>query len=159
MMLLAIGALLAAVAAAAWAARKLRRGLAIVEIQGASMEPTFRSGDRVLVSRVPTRGVRIGDIVVLERGGSEPGDERPTSPGRLAQRDWVVKRAAAVAGDPVPESVAPAAGVAPGTAVPAGLLVVLGDNPAHSADSRVWGLLPTDRLLGVVLRRLSSSAG
>jgi signal peptidase I len=125
----------------------LHRRYAVVDVRGSSMEPTLRHGDRVLVRRVRTSGVRTGgvrtgDIVVIER------------PGRAARRVWVVKRAAAVAGDPVPGSVAHAAGVAPGTAVPAGRLVVLGDNPTHSTDSRVWGYLPTDRLLGVVRRRM-----
>jgi len=124
----------------------LRRRYAIVDVRGASMEPTLRHGDRVLVRRVREGGVRTGDIVVVERFGS---DDQP-------RRVWVVKRAAAVAGDPVPGSVAHAAGVAPGTAVPTGSLVVLGDNPAHSTDSRVWGYLPTDRLLGVVRRRMGA---
>lgn len=155
---------------AVWA---LRRKLVVVDVRGTSMEPTLRHGDRVLVSRVPPGGVRVGDIVVIERGAAPSGDrsapaahrldrtdqaERPARPDRLDRRgrDWAVKRAVAVAGDPVPASVAAAAGVAPGTAVPAGFLVVLGDNPARSADSRVWGYLPTERLLGIVRRRLGS---
>ena len=124
----------------------LYRRYAVVDVHGASMEPTLRHGDRVLVRRVREGGVRTGDIVVVERFG---WDDQP-------RRVWVVKRAAAVAGDPVPGSVAHAAGVAPGSAVPAGRLVVLGDNPAHSTDSRVWGYLPTDRLLGVVRRRMGA---
>lgn len=133
----------------------LHRRYAVVDVRGASMEPTLRHGDRVLVRRVRDGGVRAGDIVVIERFA--PDDQpRYRRPGRSQRRVWVVKRAAAVAGDPVPGSVAHAAGVAPGTAVPAGRLVVLGDNPAHSTDSRVWGYLPADRLLGVVRRRLGA---
>jgi signal peptidase I len=145
------------VAAASWAVWALRRGLVVVDVHGSSMEPTLQNGDRVLVSRRTTVGVRTGDIVVIERAAAACGNgpARPAARrGRLAQRDWAVKRAVAVAGDPVPASVAGAAGVAPGTAVPAGFLVVLGDNPERSADSRVWGYLPTERLLGVVRRRL-----
>lgn len=135
----------------------LHRRYAVVDVQGSSMEPTLRHGDRVLVRRVRASGVRTGDIVVIEPFA--PPDGQPPHGwrrGRPAHRVWVVKRATAVAGDPVPGSVARAAGVAPGTAVPAGSLVVLGDNPAHSTDSRVWGYLPTDRLLGVVRRRLDA---
>lgn len=140
---------LAAGSCAAWV---LRRRLVVVDVLGTSMEPTLRHGDRVLVSRIPVGGVRAGDIVVIERGAA------PESPSARTdrRRDWAVKRAAAVAGDPVPASVAAAAGVTPGTTVPAGFLVVLGDNAVRSADSRVWGYLPTERLLGVVRRRLSA---
>jgi signal peptidase I len=130
----------------------LYRRYAIVDVHGSSMEPTLRHGDRVLVRRVRDGGVRTGDIVVIDRFAP---DDQPAA-GRPAHRVWVVKRAAAVAGDPVPGSVARAAGVAPGTAVPAGRLAVLGDNPMHSTDSRVWGYLPTDRLLGVVRRRIGA---
>lgn len=133
----------------------LHRRYAVADVQGSSMEPTLRHGDRVLVRRVRDGGVRAGDIVVIERFAPD-NQPRYRHPGRSPRRVWVVKRAAAVAGDPVPESVAHAAGVAPGTAVPAGRLVVLGDNPPHSTDSRVWGYLPTDRLLGVVRRRLGA---
>lgn len=140
----------------------LRRRLVVVDVQGKSMEPTLREGDRVLVRRIAADAVRAGDIVVIERGAGPSGgpSARADRLDRLARldrrRDWAIKRAAAVAGDPVPASVAAAAGVAPGTAVPAGFLVVLGDNAARSADSRVWGYLPTERLLGVVRRRLDS---
>lgn len=138
------------------AVRALRRRLVVVDVHGASMEPTLRQGDRVLVSRIPADAVRTGDIVVIERG-AVPSDERTVPADRPAQRrGWAIKRAAAVAGDPVPASVAAAPGVVPGATVPAGFLVVLGDNPVRSADSRVWGYLPTERLLGVVRRRLGS---
>ncbi len=130
------------------------RRYAVVDVQGSSMEPTLRHGERVLVRRVPESGVRTGDIIVVERFAPDDQERHARLPGRLAHRAWVIKRAVAVAGDPVPGSVAYAAGVAPGTAVPAGCLVVLGDNRAHSTDSRVWGYLPADRLLGVVRRRL-----
>jgi type IV secretory pathway protease TraF len=59
----------------------------------------------------------------------------------------MVKRVAAVPGDRVPIDV-----VATGT-VPPGALVVFGDNGGY--DSRVFGPLPFDRLLGVVVRRLA----
>jgi signal peptidase I len=41
---------------------------------------------------------------------------------------------------------------AAGTRVPAGHLVVLGDNSAGSFDSRLFGYCPADRVLGVAVR-------
>jgi signal peptidase I len=52
--------------------------------------------------------------------------------------------------------VAAVTGAAAGTPVPAGQLVLLGDNRAASTDSRHWGYAPVDRVLGVVVRRLDS---
>jgi len=116
----------------------VRRRLLIVTIHGTSMEPTFRSGDRVLVRRTGLAAVRVGDVVIV---GQEPGGVR------------LIKRAAAIPGDPVPrERFAALAQVAEST-VPEGKLVVLGDN-AHSADSRLHGYYDGDLLTGVVVRKL-----
>jgi len=130
----AVGTLVAAAAAAAVVA--VRRGWVAVTVVGDSMSPAFRDGDRVLVRRRPP--VR-GDAVVVEAPASI----------RFAGR-WNLKRVAALAGDPVPESVRGAAGVG---VVPRGSVVVLGDNPV-SFDSRQAGLYPADRVLGVAVRRL-----
>ncbi|MBF9130513.1 S26 family signal peptidase [Plantactinospora sp. S1510] len=132
----------------------LRRHLALLEVYGPSMTPTLVPGDRVLVRRISARRVRAGDIVVIERSGFDGRWALPPLSGRLQERDWVIKRAAAVPGDSVPAVVAPVLGVPAGTPVPEGNLVVLGDNPARSTDSRSWGYLPANRLLGVVRRRL-----
>ncbi|SDS30138.1 S26 family signal peptidase [Actinoplanes derwentensis] len=118
-----------------WAAIFRRRWVAVVD--GRSMEPTLSEGDRLLIRRCAPAGVRRGDIVVAREPLS-------TLPGRL-----VVKRAVAVPGDPVP----PRLGLA-GDVVPEGALVVLGDNPDQSRDSRDFGYLPASHLLGVAVRTL-----
>ncbi|MGW5261166.1 S26 family signal peptidase [Microbispora sp. NPDC004025] len=123
----------------------IRRTLHVVEVHGESMEPALRSGDRVLVRRLrPGRRVRRGDVVVISRVG--PGEGFTLDGGT----NLVIKRAAAVAGDPVPPEFE-GSGEA---RVPPGRLLVLGDNPSRSTDSRQWGLLPESRIAGVVIRRL-----
>ncbi|NUT06831.1 MAG: hypothetical protein HOV76_25475 [Hamadaea sp.] len=67
-----------------------------------------------------------------------------------------VKRAVATAGDPVPESVAEVLTVAPGTPVRPGALLVLGDNATNSYDSRVFGYVHPEQLVGVVLRPIGA---
>ncbi|MEN3540862.1 S26 family signal peptidase [Microbispora sp. ZYX-F-249] len=132
-------------ALAAAAALAARRTLHVVEVHGESMEPALRSGDRVLVRRLrPGRRVRRGDVVVITRVG--PGEGFTLDGGT----NLVIKRAAAVAGDPV----SPEFEGSEEARVPPGRLLVLGDNPSRSTDSRQWGLLPESRIAGVVIRRL-----
>lgn len=144
-------AVLAAAAAAVW----LRRRFVLVTVRGSSMQPTFRSGDRVLVRRMPLSAIRPGAVVVVE-------PPVPALPRELARRAgagpngldrlWMIKRAAAVPGSPVPESLAVALGAGPGDLVPPGRLAVLGDNGQESYDSRFCGYLGEAQLLGVAVR-------
>lgn len=121
----------------AWALVQRRR-LLVVTVHGVSMEPTYHSGDRLLVRRSRLARVRTGQVVVVRGAVAAPND--PTG-GRM------VKRAVAVPGDPVPPQIP-----VPDPVVPEGRLLVLGDNPARSNDSRRLGYLPAEALIGVVLR-------
>jgi len=120
-------------AAALWARARLR----VVEVRGASMNPTYADGDRLLVRRGPARA---GRPVVFRR------------PERLGTDvDWLVKRAVATAGQPVPP---PFDGTLGDRVVPAGRLLVLGDSPL-SVDSRHFGYVAEKDVLGTPIRRLS----
>ncbi|MFI7125154.1 S26 family signal peptidase [Nonomuraea sp. NPDC050153] len=132
-----------------------RRRFVIVRISGTSMLPTYRTGDRVLVRRTTGAGVGRGQVVVLQTAlpGGKWRTEPLPAPGAAR---WFIKRAVAVPGDPVPAQVMARVGASPGDTVPAGRLVVLGDGPV-SEDSRVWGYVPFDRVLGVVVRGLAPS--
>ncbi|HEU5353245.1 MAG TPA: signal peptidase I [Actinocrinis sp.] len=134
---------LPAVAAMVAVAAAARRRLTVVAVDGESMSPTLRSGDRVLVAR-RTAGLAVGDVVLF-RYASGP-DEK------------LIKRVAAVAGDLVPPDVLRAVGAQPGTRVPDGLLVVIGDG-VHSTDSRDFGYLSADKVIGVMVRRLDVPGG
>jgi signal peptidase I len=125
------------VAVVAWLVVQRRR-LLVVTVHGVSMEPTYTSGDRLLVRRSRLDRVRTGQVVVVRVSG--PGVDQLTG-GRM------VKRAVAVPGDPVPAQIP-----VPDPVVPAGRLLVLGDNPLLSNDSRRLGYLSADSLIGVVLR-------
>jgi signal peptidase I len=116
----------------------LRSRLLVVTVHGVSMEPTYRSGDRLLVRKAGLDRVRTGQVVVVQVDSTSPDD--PTG-GRM------VKRAVGVPGDPVPPEIP-----VPGPRVPVDSLLVLGDNLARSNDSRRLGYLPAKALIGVVLR-------
>ncbi|WP_433171330.1 S26 family signal peptidase [Actinoallomurus sp. CA-150999] len=125
----------------------VRTRLAVVRIWGVSMTPTLQPGDRVLLIRRNGSRVRTGQIVVFQ-GIIRDTWSRDGLPSP-ARELWTVKRVAAVAGEPVPAAMAESSGAV----VPPGQLVVLGDG-LLSRDSRDWGYLPADRVLGIVVRKL-----
>ncbi|MGH3665436.1 MAG: S26 family signal peptidase [Egibacteraceae bacterium] len=105
---------------AVWVLRPRR-----VAVSGLSMAPTLLPGERLLIHR--TGRLRRGDLVVVAD---------PAAAGRL-----VVKRVAAAPGQQV---------TVDGSVLAAGPreVVVLGDNAAHSTDSRDYGPLPTTTIKG-----------
>ncbi|MGP8074104.1 MAG: S26 family signal peptidase [Thermoplasmata archaeon] len=106
--------------------RKWRSRRVVVEDE--SMLPALRPGDRLLVDPTYYRGRRParGDVVVLRD---------PERPGRL-----LVKRVGATEGEPDPS----------GAPVPSGTLYLIGDDPARSRDSRSFGPVPLNGLVGRV---------
>src|SRR5690349_12492261 len=114
----------------------MRRRLFVVTVEGGSMEPSLRAGDRLLARRVRIDGIRPGDVVVLEGPDDKLRWTRPPS-GRLAAGDHLlIKRVAAVPGDPAPRRTAPALADHPAQQVPPGHLVAFGDNYRDSLDSK-----------------------
>jgi signal peptidase I len=112
----------------------LRRRYVVARVWGHSMSPTFHDGERVVATRRPH--YRVGDVIVF----------RP----RSAATDvaWRIKRIAAVAGDPVPAWLETDHPV-----VPAGRVVVVGDNTGHSEDSRQLGYIDLAAVAGAVPHR------
>lgn len=83
----------------------------------------------------------------------------PALAGRLAvaaRSGLVIKRVAALAGDPVPAAVRDAVDGA--AVVPAGALVVLSDN-LGGTDSRRWGFASADAVIGKVVTKLPAATG
>ncbi|MEV4299748.1 S26 family signal peptidase [Microbispora rosea] len=133
MVLLFLAPLVAAGLAAA-----LRWGALMVTVRGASMEPAYYDGDRLLALRF--RRLRRGRTVVFRAPATWPVGPPGAGP-------YLVKRVVAVPGDPVPEGMR---GVTTAVRVPGGHVVVYGDS-TRSADSRTWGFLPVAALTGVVV--------
>ena len=82
----AVGVLVALGLVALWA----RRSLLVITVDGTSMEPALRSGDRLLVRR--TKRIRTGQMVVFT-------PPEPREPGGGKGRRFLVKRAVAGPGD------------------------------------------------------------
>jgi signal peptidase I len=127
--------------------------------EGDSMMPTLASGERLVVSRFGSAGV--GDVVVALASVDDGGSPRQ-----------VVKRLVAVGGDtvsyvgcrlvrngvPVEDSYdtidEPCVGEFPEIIVPDRTVFLLGDNRPGSSDSRSFGPVPSDDVVGVVVMTL-----
>lgn len=152
------------------------RVISIYSIPTASMYPTLRVGDALLVEKVSLRSrpPRDGEIVLFRpplrlRRLLRPDapDEAPRSRRLLHRNDLFVKRVVAVAGDILEvraskvvvngvavDPAAPGSPIVPPRRVPDGFVFVVGDNPQHSLDSRFWGLLPVDNVVGRPVARI-----
>lgn len=127
-------------------------------IPSGSMEHTLEVNDRVLVNKVSYRlhDVHRGDVVVFERPETTSGDPEIKDlikrvvalPGETVE---VADGRVLVDGRPLAESY-----LAPGTqtygavrtTVPPGHLWVMGDNRSNSSDSRVFGPIDEDLVVG-----------
>ncbi len=151
-----------------WVRLDLLLRWAVVEprwIPSGSMLPTLQLQDRILVEKLTPRfgsGVRTGSIVVfqpparLQEAGYDPrtalikrvvavaGDQVEVRDGKLwrngtpAEPDW--------AREPMAYALEP-------FVVPAGEVLVLGDNRNASLDSHLWGPLPEADLIGTAIWR------
>lgn len=151
--------------------RWLRRNYLVVVVTGHSMASAYRNGDRVLVRRVPITAICSGQIIVFTstRDGAAKQTDHTVSGGRKApmprdrptrsvrpRREFMIKQVSAVPGDPVPRNQFPALREVADSIVPSGNLVVIGTS-ADSYDSRHFGYVSGDRVIGVVERRLWSA--
>jgi signal peptidase I len=129
-------------------------------IPSPSMEPTLDVGDRVLVNKLSYKvhDVNRGDVVVFER---PPG----ASTGQNGEIKDLIKRVIAVGGDTIEakEGEVYVNGeridenyLEPGTAtdnlplktIPDGHVFVMGDNRTNSEDSRIFGPIDEDAIVG-----------
>jgi len=134
--------------------------IGVYTIPSHSMENTLLPGDHIVVSKVISwsGGLQRGDIIVFTLPDSLRGDN-PDHP--------FIKRVIGLGGDtvymsnqgitvngkllPDPPSCASRAPFKTGhetVVVPEGHLFVMGDNRQTSWDSRYWGFLPDDRIIG-----------
>jgi len=123
-------------------------------IPSASMAPTLQPGDQIVVTpyRVPFASVpKRGDVVVfrsplgrdellIKRIVATPGDLIATDAGRVTVGGRLLA-------EPYLQRAAASGVIAP-QIVPADCYFVAGDNRENSWDSRSWGVLPRDLVVG-----------
>lgn len=142
----------------------VRAAMRLYVIPSSSMAPTLVPGDHIVVtpyrfSSTPKRGdvivfrsMRTADELMIKRVIGTPGDLVESRAGRVI-----------VSGHALPEpyvaAQATTGAIAP-QIIPANCYFVLGDNRADSLDSRSWGVLPRDFVIGKARMVLwSSDAG
>jgi signal peptidase I len=141
-------------------------------IPSASMDPTLKVHDRILVNKLSyeLHPVHRGDIVVFKRSpnmvGTEggikdlvkrviglPGDTvTTTTDGRVAVDGKALSESYLPAGTLPGPAITRVAGCLPGPAdactIPAGHYFVMGDNRDDSSDSRVFGPIAKSQIVG-----------
>lgn len=126
-----------------------------VAVQGESMAPTVTAGEVALVSHLTDvdHGLRRGDLVVfddpqgtvsLKRVVGLPGD-------RVALVDAVLEVDGRAVDEPYVDHSRITGTYFGPVMVPAGHVLVLGDNRSQSIDSRDYGAVAVDRIVGRVL--------
>jgi len=130
----------------------VRAALRLYVIPSSSMAPTLVPGDHIVVtpyrfSSSPKRGdvivfrsTRTADELMIKRVIGTPGDLVETRAGRVI-----------VSGHALPEpyvATAATTGAISPQIIPANCYFVLGDNRTDSLDSRSWGVLPRDFVVG-----------
>ena len=129
----------------------VRCAVHIYSIPSASMAPTLQAGDQIVVTRYLRSEPKRGDVIVFQsltqpdelvvkRVIGEPGDLIDSRLGRLRvgghtlAEPYVLRQAAT--------------GAIEAQVIPARSYFVLGDNREDSLDSRSWGVVPRERILG-----------
>lgn len=161
----------------------LSQAISLFFIPSKSMDPTLLVGDVLLVDKVTPRLFRqekVNDIILFTPP-SQLQDIVARNGGKLSNRDLFVKRVAASPGDSVtvgPDGSATVNGhdviggrrdlceteplrliekyiqPTPGQVIEEGEVFVLGDCSSVSVDSRVWGPLGSDAIVGKPIVRL-----
>jgi len=122
-------------------------------IPSGSMEPTLKDGDRIIVSKLNYhfQDPKREDIVVFKY----PLDQQRNFVKRLIATggETIALKSSRlyINGQPAPEDYLPAGlrfGDYGPREVPQGSYLMLGDNRNNSDDSRVWGFLPRNLMIG-----------
>ncbi|MDW8105861.1 MAG: signal peptidase I [Armatimonadota bacterium] len=109
----------------------------IVVVNGPSMEPTYKDGDRLLMTNAYWLfgDIRKGDVVVIIRPNGE----------------LLIKRVVALAGERIPDKYWTPLVYMMGGRVPEGHIFVVGDNLERSEDSRHIGAIPLSWVQGKIV--------
>lgn len=122
-------------------------------IEGYSMEPNLHQGQYLIVNKAVYRWLHPperGDIVVFESPGSRNRDFIKRIIGLPGEKVEIRNGVVYINDEPLPEPYLNEQGHGnyPPTVLGPNEYFVLGDNRNNSSDSRMWGPLPEDQIIG-----------
>lgn len=128
-----------------------RLALHIYSIPSRSMAPTLEPGDQILVTRYVGAAPERGHVVVFRSLLND--DELVVKRVIALPGEWIDSRLGRVriGGHTLPEPYVlrvATTGAIQSQVIPADSYFVLGDNREDSLDSRTWGVVPRDRIVG-----------
>lgn len=120
----------------------MRRLLLVVEVQGISMLPTLEDGDRVLVCRYWYNIKALKQKITVFN-----------PPLVTLKKELFIKRVQALP-DEHYKTYLPWSDTTSTWVIPEGSVFVESDNKSSRSDSRSWGALPVENIVGVVILKL-----
>lgn len=133
------------------------------QVKGSSMFPTFKDGEYVLTDKVTfrTRLPMYGDVIVFKAPVNEnfdfikrvigvPGDRVMVSEGKVFVNGKALPEYLPDGYLPTEYTTSPGQFLQQGSeyVVPPGSVFTMGDNRDHSSDSRDWGPVPDQNIIG-----------
>jgi len=126
-------------------------------VYGQSMEPTLQTNQRLVIEKLSyrLRGPRRGDVVVLHDPGGSPELLIKRVVGLPGERVTVADGRVFIDGVPLDEPylAQPTQGGGRSWVVPPLHIFVLGDNRGASRDSRIFGTVSLDQVIGHAIFR------
>jgi signal peptidase I len=123
-------------------------------VDGQSMEPNLHTGQFLIVSRLAYRfgDPQRGDIIVFDFPGNPSDDYVKRIIGLPGEKVTIENGHIFINGQRLDEPYLPPDDITLPSqgqwTVPDGQYFVLGDNRAHSSDSRSWGMLEMNKIIG-----------
>lgn len=129
------------------------------KVSGRSMVPNFQDGDYIITNKISARTgeFKRGEVVILQNPRNRDQVFIKRVIGLPGEHISLLKEAVYINGQPIAETYLPESTTTPGEAflsdgeeivIPKGQYFVIGDNRTGSSDSREWGPIPADLVIG-----------
>lgn len=132
----------------------LRKSIFIVKVNGDSMQPTFKSGQRLIFFKPIFFDYHYSDVILID---VKKWQANISSTSHI-KYPYVIKRIIAKQGDKVLDTTNNHLEYVRLFIVPFRHYYVLGDNHHHSLDSRQLGSVPRNSIVGKFVKVLNSNS-